>query len=181
MQVETGTPLARKRRATATLPHSHTGMSMPTPIAGTIERIEFLGTKRRRASSLTKTCTMAETTTPSNRKGVASTKIPRKMLIQSWICGAIAFAFSARRCVLTDPSIPGQSCRAVSASLRSCRSCRVISVPAHTPRPPFRRAACDGRGYRRSKERSSRSLPRREHRKWRSSAGHHRPCGRRRS
>ena len=39
IHVETGTPLARKRRATATLPHSHTGISTPIASAGARPRI----------------------------------------------------------------------------------------------------------------------------------------------
>ena len=89
-QADTGTPLARNRRATATFPHSQTGISMPTPTAGTTDRKRFFGTKRSSVSSLTKTCTAADTTTPSKRNGVASTRMPRKMLIQSSSCGGIA-------------------------------------------------------------------------------------------
>lgn len=94
MQVEMGTPLLRNRRATATLPHSQTGMRTPRKRAGRSERIGFLGTNRSSVSSLTKTWTNEETATPSRRNGVASTRIPRKILIQSCSCGGMSLPLS---------------------------------------------------------------------------------------
>ena len=89
MHVEMGTPFARKRRATATLPHSQTGMSIPMQSAGMSERIGFFGTSRSNVSSLTNTWTTAETATPNKRNGVASTRMPRKIEIQSCNSGAM--------------------------------------------------------------------------------------------
>jgi hypothetical protein len=58
-------------------------MAMPTIRAGTSDRTGFLGTIFSRRSSLTKTWTSDETATPRRRKGVASTRIPIKIEIQS--------------------------------------------------------------------------------------------------
>lgn len=74
------TPEVKKRLATGTFPHSHTGKNIPTKLITVFFPRRFFGSIFWSQSGVRYLPSIAETILPNRIKGVASMMIPRKTL-----------------------------------------------------------------------------------------------------